>query len=92
MLILALTSDAVPLGQIYNQAEELLVPAISQVPGVSEVDVGGGAESAVRIQVDLAALASMGLSIDNVRAVLQGQNEGSWRPRELSRVIALVSR
>ena len=75
VLILALTSDAVPLGQIYNQAEELLVPAISQVPGVSEVDVGGGAKSAVRIQVDLAALASMGLSIDNVRAVLQGQNK-----------------
>ena len=39
------------------------------------MDVGGGAKSAVRIQVDPAALASMGLSIDNVRAVLQGQNK-----------------
>jgi hydrophobe/amphiphile efflux-1 (HAE1) family protein len=75
ILILALTSDAVPLSQIYDQAEELLVPAISQVPGVSEVDVGGGAKTAVRIQVDPAALASMGLSIDTVRAVLQGQNK-----------------
>ena len=75
VLILALTSDAVPLSQIYNQAEELLVPAISQVPGVSEVDVGGGARTAVRVQVDPAALASMGLSLDNVRAVLQGQNK-----------------
>jgi multidrug efflux pump len=75
VLILALTSDAVPLSQIYNLAEELLVPAISQVPGVSEVDVGGGARTAVRIQVDPAALASMGLNIDNVRAVLQGQNK-----------------
>jgi hydrophobe/amphiphile efflux-1 (HAE1) family protein len=63
------------LSQIYDQAEELLVPAISQVPGVSEVDVGGGAKTAVRIQVDPAALASMGLSIDTVRAVLQGQNK-----------------
>jgi multidrug efflux pump subunit AcrB len=75
VLILALTSDSVPLSVIYNQAEELLVPALSQVPGVSEVDVGGGARTAVRIQVDPAALASMGLNIDNVRAVLQSQNK-----------------
>jgi multidrug efflux pump len=75
VLILALTSDSVPLSVIYNQAEELLVPALSQVPGVSEVDVGGGARTAVRIQVDPAALAAMGLSIDNVRAVLQSQNK-----------------
>jgi multidrug efflux pump len=75
ILILALTSDAVPLSQIYNQATELLVPALSQVPGVSQVGVGGGAKSAVRVQVDPAALAAMGLSIDNVRTVLQGQNK-----------------
>src|SRR5262252_3730618 len=75
VLILALTSDAVPLSQIYNQAEELLVPAISQVPGVSEVDVGGGAKTAVRVQVDPAALAAMGLTMDNVRAIPQGQNK-----------------
>src|ERR1700752_4387160 len=75
VLILALTADAVPLPQIYDQAEERLVPAISQVPGVSEVDVGGGAKTAVRVQVDPAALASMGLNIDNVRTVLQGQNK-----------------
>src|SRR5246127_816744 len=75
VLILALTSDSVPLSVMYNQAEELLVPALSQVPGVSEVDVGGGARTAVRIQVDPAALASMGLSIDNLRAMLQGQNK-----------------
>ena len=50
VLIFALTSDAVPLSVIYNQAEELLVPAISQVPGVSEVDVGGGARAAVRVR------------------------------------------
>ena len=75
VLILAMTSDAVPLSQIYNEATELLVPALSQVPGVSQVGVGGGAKSAVRVQVDPAALAAMGLSIDNVRTVLQGQNK-----------------
>src|SRR5260370_40800190 len=48
---------------------------MGKILGVSEVDGGGGAKSAVRIQVDPAALASMGLSIDNVRTVLQGQNK-----------------
>jgi multidrug efflux pump subunit AcrB len=75
VLILALTSEAVPLSQIYNQANELVVPPISQIAGVSEVDIGGGAKTAVRVQVDPAALAAMGLSIDNVRAVLRGQNK-----------------
>ena len=75
ILILALTSSTIPLSQIYNYCEELLVPAMSQIPGVSEVDIGGGAKTAVRIQVDPATLASMGLSIDHVRAVLQGQNK-----------------
>jgi multidrug efflux pump len=75
VLILALTSDAVPLSQIYNEATELLVPALSQVPGVSQIGVGGGAKSAVRVQVDPAALAAMGLSIDNVRTVLAGENK-----------------
>jgi multidrug efflux pump len=75
ILILALTSQAMPLSQIYNSANELLVPAISQVPGVSEVDIGGGAKSAVRVQIDPSVLAGLGLSLDSVRAVLQGQNK-----------------
>jgi multidrug efflux pump len=75
VLILTLTSDALPLSQVYNYANQLLQPALSQVPGVSEVDVAGGAKPAVRVQVDPAALAAMGLSIDNVRSVLQGQNK-----------------
>jgi hydrophobe/amphiphile efflux-1 (HAE1) family protein len=75
VLILSLTSDVYPLSQVYNYANQLLQPALSQVPGVSEVDVAGGAKPAVRVQVDPAALAAMGLSLDNVRAVLQGQNK-----------------
>ncbi|MGA8655185.1 MAG: efflux RND transporter permease subunit [Chthoniobacterales bacterium] len=75
VLILTLTSDAFPLSQVYNYANQILQPALSQVPGVSEVDVAGGAKPAVRVQVDPAALAAMGLSIDNVRSVLQGQNK-----------------
>ncbi|MBV8584817.1 MAG: efflux RND transporter permease subunit, partial [Verrucomicrobia bacterium] len=75
VLILALTSQAVPISQIYNSVNELLVPAISQVPGVSEVDIGGGAKSAVRVQIDPSVLAGLGLSLDSIRTVLQGQNK-----------------
>src|ERR1700746_365606 len=75
VLILALTSDAVPLSQIYNEATELLGTAFAQSAGVSQIGVGGGAKSAVRVQVDPAALAAMGLSIDNVRTVLARENK-----------------
>ncbi|HEY0793265.1 MAG TPA: efflux RND transporter permease subunit, partial [Chthoniobacterales bacterium] len=75
IVILALTSDSVPRSKVYDYANEILLPAISQVTGVSEVDLGGGAQSAVRIQVDPAVLASMGLSMNDVATVLAGENK-----------------
>jgi multidrug efflux pump len=75
ILILALTSDSIPRSRVYDYANELLLPAISQVNGVSEVDLGGGAQSAVRIQVDPAILASMGMSMNDVATVLAGENK-----------------
>jgi multidrug efflux pump len=74
VLILALTSDTTPLSQLYNYAYELLQPRILQVPGVSEMDIGGGAKSAVRVQVDPASLASMGLSLSDIATMLQSVN------------------
>ncbi|MBV9489059.1 MAG: efflux RND transporter permease subunit [Verrucomicrobia bacterium] len=75
VLILALTSDSIPRSKVYDYANELLLPAISQVNGVSEVDLGGGAQSAVRVQVDPAVLASMGMSMNDVATVLAGENQ-----------------
>lgn len=77
VLILALTSDTTPLSQLYNYAYELLQPRILQVPGVSEMDIGGGAKSAVRVQVDPASLASMGLSLSDIATMLQSVNRDS---------------
>jgi multidrug efflux pump len=77
VLILALTSDTMPLSQLYNYAYELLQPRILQVPGVSEMDIGGGAKSAVRVQVDPASLASMGLSLSDIATMLQSVNRDS---------------
>ncbi len=75
ILILTLTSDAIPRSKVYDYANEILLPAISQVNGVSEVDIGGGAQSAVRVQVNPAILASMGMSMNDVASVLAGENK-----------------
>ena len=73
-MVLALTSDAFRLSELYNFAYQLVVPKISQIPGVSQVDIGGGAKSAVRIQLNPPALASMGLTLDDVRNVIMQVN------------------
>src|SRR5919204_1783946 len=70
ILILSLTSDTVPLGQVYDQANSVLAQKISQVPGVGQVFVGGGQQPAVRVQVDPQALAGLGFSLDDVRNAL----------------------
>ncbi len=70
ILILTATSDALPLRDVYEQANTILAQKISQVEGVGQVWVGGGQNPAVRVQVDPAALAGMGLGMDDVRAAL----------------------
>ena len=70
ILILSLTSQTVPLGQVFEQANSVLAQKISQVPGVGQVFVGGGQQPAVRVQVDPQALAGLGLSMDDVRNAL----------------------
>ncbi|MBL6752270.1 MAG: efflux RND transporter permease subunit, partial [Nevskia sp.] len=72
VMILALTSDSYTLAALYNLADSLLAQRISQVSGVSQVDVVGGAQPAVHLQVNQQALAAMGLSMDDVRSALSG--------------------
>jgi hydrophobe/amphiphile efflux-1 (HAE1) family protein len=74
VMVLAMTSDALPLSQVYNLADQLIGQRVSQVEGVSQVVIGGGAKSAVRVQVNPVALASMGLSLEDLRARLSQVN------------------
>src|SRR5450755_3727357 len=67
VLILSMTSDTVPLAQVYEAANSILAQKISQVPGVGQVFVGGGQQPAVRIQADPKALAGIGLSMEDLR-------------------------
>jgi hydrophobe/amphiphile efflux-1 (HAE1) family protein len=74
IMILAMTSDSHQLSEVYNLADQIIGQRVSQVEGVSEVVIGGGAKSAVRIQVNPVALASMGLSLEDIRTKLSQVN------------------
>jgi multidrug efflux pump subunit AcrB len=77
IMVLGLTSDLLPLSQVYNVADQILGQRLSQVSGVSQVNINGGAKSAVRVQVNPAALASMGLGMQDIATLLAGVNVDS---------------
>jgi len=70
VLVLAVSSPTLPLDQVDDAADSILAQKISQVPGVGLVTINGGQKPAVRVQVDPAALAGNGLTIDDVRQAL----------------------
>src|SRR5579859_7544468 len=63
IMLITLTSDALPLSQVFDAANSVLAQKISQVPGVGQVFVGGGQQPAVRVQVDPRALAGMNVNM-----------------------------
>jgi multidrug efflux pump len=74
IMILALTSDTLPVGNMYDAADSILAQKISQVEGVGQVTVGGGAKPAVRVQANPTQLANYGLSLEDVRTALSAAN------------------
>ena len=64
ILILSLTSKTLQLAQVYDAANTILAQKIAQVQGVGQVFVGGGQNPAVRVQVDPAVLAGLGLGLE----------------------------
>ena len=67
VLILALTSDTLPLHEVNDYAVTVIVPKLSQISGVGAVAVEGGQTRAVRLQVNPSRLAGLGMSLDDVR-------------------------
>ena len=67
IMILAVQSSVLPLIQVDDYAENILAQQISQIPGVAQIFIGGQQKRAVRIQVDPAKLAAMGLTLEDVR-------------------------
>jgi len=74
ILTMALTSDSLPLPKVEDLADTSLVQKISQLPGVGLVSISGGQKPAVRIQANPTALASYGMSLEDLRASLAQAN------------------
>jgi len=70
ILILALTSDELPLRTVDDYADTVITQKLSQVKGVGQVDIEGGQKEAVRLQIRPAALAGLGLSLEDVRTAI----------------------
>jgi hydrophobe/amphiphile efflux-1 (HAE1) family protein len=70
VLLLALTSETLPLTTVSDYANSILVQKISQMPGVGLVSIGGEQNPAIRVQVNPAQLAAVGLDLEAVRTAL----------------------
>ena len=74
IMIIALTSDTMTRGQIYDAASTVLAQKLSQIEGVGQVSVGGSSLPAVRVELNPAALNKYGISTAQVRTTIQATN------------------
>ena len=71
ILIMAVQSDTLPLTEVDDAADTILAQQISQIAGVALVNIGGEQKPAVRVQIDPAKIAALGLSLEDVRSALE---------------------
>ncbi|TWO71795.1 MMPL family transporter [Caenimonas sedimenti] len=71
VIILALTSNTRTPGQIYDAVSNIVQQKIAQVSGVGDVELGGGSQPAVRVELIPFALNNYGISSEDIRAALQ---------------------
>ncbi|HLH75496.1 MAG TPA: multidrug efflux RND transporter permease subunit [Candidatus Binataceae bacterium] len=74
IMMLGLTSDTITRGQIYDLASSIMAQKLSQIQGVGQVIVGGGALPAVRVELNPTQLTNYGIGLDQVRAALAAAN------------------
>jgi multidrug efflux pump len=74
IMILGLTSDKFGPDKMYDEASTVIQQKLSQIQGVGQVNVGGGALPSVRVEVNPTKLASFGLAMSNLQSVLRLQN------------------
>ena len=76
IMIIALTSDTLDTGRMYDAASTILQQKVSQLSGVGQVVVGGSSLPAVRVELNPSALYRYGISLEDVRTFLA--NATSW--------------
>jgi hydrophobe/amphiphile efflux-1 (HAE1) family protein len=74
IMIVALTSDLVPVTKLFEYADSLIAQRLSQVDGVSQANVNGLSKPAVRIRINPGALALSGLGMEDIRQAIAQSN------------------
>ncbi len=74
ILIMAMTSDSLTPGQIYDSASTILQQKLSQVDGIGQVQIAGASLPAVRVDLNPRALFKYGIALEDVRAALSAAN------------------
>src|ERR1035437_2639702 len=74
ILMIALTSETMSPGEIYDIAASILQQKLAQMKGVGQVNVGGGALPAVRVDVNPTQLNNFGLGLEDIRTMLGSAN------------------
>ena len=74
IMILALTSETMTQGQMYDAASTIIAQKLSQLEGVGQVQVGGSSLPAVRVEINPQALYKYGIGFEDVRAALAAAN------------------
>jgi hydrophobe/amphiphile efflux-1 (HAE1) family protein len=70
ILVMGVHSDVLPLTTVDDYAETVIAQHLSQLPGVAQVVVGGQQKPAVRVQVDPARIANMGIQLEDIASVI----------------------
>ena len=77
ILLVTLRSDGLPTDKLYDLTDTLLKPAMARIPGVAQISVFGGTPHAVRVDLDMHALAAKGLTANDISNVLVAANVSS---------------
>src|SRR5579863_2568149 len=77
IMLLGLTSTNISRGDVYDAADSILAQKVAQIQGVGQVSVWGGAQPAVRVDVNPTQISSYGISLEQVRTALASANAHS---------------
>jgi multidrug efflux pump len=75
--ILSLTSDTLTPAQLYDSADTVIQQQLSQITGVGQIQLGGGALPSVRVELEPDKLSSYGIGLEDVRAAIAAANANS---------------
>jgi hydrophobe/amphiphile efflux-1 (HAE1) family protein len=77
IFLISVWSDDLPITTVDDYAENVLSQQLSQISGVSQVAIGGQQKPAIRVQIDPGRLAAMGMTLEDVRGVINNATVNS---------------